>query len=302
MLEFVPFTEAHLPIFAAWFRELPGNSAWTDEWVRRRTLDSPTCEPALMIAALQNGEPVGFALGSMAEGNGWVQAFLTHPGRRRQGIGTAMFDLLERRFAERGAKEIIVGYALPRYLLPGVDIHYTPAVVFLYERDYKTNRECRVNMDVMLAGRDFDTARAEERLQARGIAVRRGRSEDRAELVRFCEASGHKTWAIETSIALENDPSTVFVAVQEGRICAFAAHSVCGPIHFGPMLTAPELRGQGIGSVLLKRCLQDWQRAGQERCEITWAGPLAFYARAVGATVGRAFWVFRKGLQPPEQG
>ncbi|MBN1933673.1 MAG: GNAT family N-acetyltransferase, partial [Anaerolineae bacterium] len=72
--------------------------------------------------------------------------------------------------------------------------------------------------------------------------------------------------------------------------------SVVGPTHFGPMLTSPELRGLGIGSVLLKRCLVDWQKAGHTRCEIIWTGPISFYARAVGATMGSAFWVFYKSL------
>jgi hypothetical protein len=62
------------------------------------------------------------------------------------------------------------------------------------------------------------------------------------------------------------------------------------------MLTASDLRGLGIGSVLLKCCLQDWQRAGMEKCEIMWAGPLSFYARSVGATMGRAFWTFHKTI------
>jgi hypothetical protein len=63
------------------------------------------------------------------------------------------------------------------------------------------------------------------------------------------------------------------------------------------MLTSAGLRGQGIGTVLLKRCLQDWQRAGLGRCEILWAGPLAFYARSIGATMGRAFWAWHKSLE-----
>jgi hypothetical protein len=33
-----------------------------------------------------------------------------------------------------------------------------------------------------------------------------------------------------------------------------------------------------------------------ERCEIMWTGPLSFYARAIGATIGRAFWTFHKTL------
>ncbi len=82
----------------------------------------------------------------------------------------------------------------------------------------------------------------------------------------------------------------------EDSIRAFAAHSVSGPVHFGPVLTSAEQRGQGIGTVLLKRWLQDWQQAGVSQCEIVWAGPLSFYARTLGAAIGRAFWALYKSL------
>jgi hypothetical protein len=113
----------------------------------------------------------------------------------------------------------------------------------------------------------------------------------------MCQTHGFHAWIVETSMGLQKDPPPMFVATMPGAICGFAAHSVCGPNFFGPMLTSSELRGQGIGTVLLKRCLQDMQRAGLERCEILWAGPLSFYARSVGATIGRAFWAWHKSLE-----
>lgn len=298
----VPFEDPHLPAFTAWFNALPHNDLWSEAWIRYKSLEDETYDPDLMMAATQDGEPVGFLLGSMAEDKGWIRAFIVHPERRRRGIGTAMFDAVERRFAERGVKTVHVGWALPRYLLPGVDITYTAAIVFLDQRGYQTNRETRNNMDVTLTGRDFDTADDEARLADRGIAVRRAVAEDREAIVALCERFGHHGWAIETTLALAGPPTLadapapVFIALQNGEICAFATHSICGPVHFGPMLTAPELRGLGIGTILLKRCLQDWQRAGVPRCEITWAGPLSFYARTVGATMGKAFWAFEKEL------
>ena len=70
---------------------------------------------------------------------------------------------------------------------------------------------------------------------------------------------------------------------------------------FGPTLTIPELRGLGIGTVTLKRCLTDMQRLGWRRIEINSAGPLAYYARSVGASMGRILWSWEKDLVAPSR-
>jgi mycothiol synthase len=297
MLKIVPFVHAHIPTFTAWFNQLPNNDIWTEDWVRSRSIDDESYDPELMICTEEQGEPVGFLLGSSKEQTGWVKAFLVRSDRRRNGIGSAMFRAAEQAFLRHGVQEISVGYAPPKYLLPGVDITYTPAIAFLDSLGYQTSRETRVNMDVVLAGRDLDTSDQETRLQERGITIRRAHPADGLAVAELCETHGFLAWIVETRMGLEKDPPPMFVAVTSGAICGFAAHSVCGPGYFGPMLTSTKLRGHGIGTVLLKRCLRDLQRAGLERCEILWAGPLSFYARSVGATIGRAFWAWHKPLQ-----
>lgn len=298
----IPFAEQHIPVFTAWFNALPGNDVWTEASVWRKTIGDSAHDPDLMFTVLEEGAPVGFMLGSIGAGQGWIRAFLVHPDRQRRGIGTLMFETVEKRLVGRNISEVHAGWALPSYFLPGIDIKYTPAIVFLDRRGYGTDREARVNMDVVLAGRDWRTDEAEARLKARGLRVRRAQPADGSAITRLCQQHGYDGWAVETKIALQQRPVTVFVAEQDSpgatgdTIHAFATHSVSGPVHFGPMLTATDLRGEGIGTVLLKRCLQDWQQAGVSRCEIVWAGPISFYARAVGATIGRAFWPFRKPL------
>jgi mycothiol synthase len=298
----VPFAEAHVAPFTAWFNALGNNDVWTEASVRRKTVGDAAHDPALMLCAQEDGEPVGFVLGNVADGQGWIRAFLVRPDRQRRGIGTLLFDRVEKVFAERGIDEIHAGWALPAYFLPGIDIKYTSAIVFLDRRGYQTSREARVNLDVVIAGRDWDTSREEADLAARGFRIRRARPGDEPAIAHLCESHGYHGWAIEAAMALEERPTTLFVAEPaspsdpERAIGAFAAHSVTGPAHFGPMLTAVDLRGMGIGSVLLKHCLRDWQQASVSRCEIVWAGPISFYARSVGATIGRAFWTFRKSL------
>ena len=294
--QIVPFDESHVTPFCRWFNALPNNNVWTESSVCSRTIHDPSYDPQLMVALERDGIPVGFLLASIANDTGWVRAFLVHPEYQRMGLGTAMFDTVEGRLARRGVQEVNVGWSLPRYFLPGIDISYTPAIVFLDRRGYHTNRETRVNMQVRLDRCDLNTASEQVHLAQQGITVRRAQLSDVAGITDLCARNQSPGWAVETLAGLDSSPPTVFVAECEGQVRAFATHSVCGPIHFGPMLTDPELQGQGVGTVLLKCCLADWQRVGVSRCEIVWAGPVSFYARAVHATICKGFWTFHRML------
>ncbi len=295
-MEIVSFDSSHLTAATAWFNSLPDNNLWSEAWLRRRIFEAPHYDPELTLAALDDGQPIGMVAGSLVDENGWIKLFLVHPARRRGGIGTALFDELEKRLIQRGAQSIHVGWEPLYFLLPGIDIRYTDAIVFLDRRGYETDRVVRVNMDVLLSGRHWRNKAEPARLAEHGLTVRRGRADDRAGLTALCESQNHTGWAVESGMALQHEQPTVFVAEKNGAICAFAVHSVTGPLHFGPMLTHPDLRGLGVGSVLLKHCLADLQEAGRTRCEIVWTGPITFYARAVGATMGKAFWTFFKSL------
>jgi predicted N-acetyltransferase YhbS len=68
------------------------------------------------------------------------------------------------------------------------------------------------------------------------------------------------------------------------------------------MGTNPELRGKGIGALLLRRCLADLEAAGHRGCDIQWVGPKGFYADHVGAVIHRCYWQYEKSLTTPSPG
>ena len=73
-------------------------------------------------------------------------------------------------------------------------------------------------------------------------------------------------------------------------------YDIARPGWFGPTGTNEELRGQGIGTVLLHRCYHDWQLQGRKVGEVAWIGPMYFYSIASDARVCRFILQFRKEL------
>ncbi len=93
-------------------------------------------------------------------------------------------------------------------------------------------------------------------------------------------------WASETTAAFYKDPVSCFVAVDtENELLGFACYNATGKGFFGPTGVKKEVRGQGIGSVLLWRCLEALWEQDYAYAIIGSVGPTEYYAKAVGATV-----------------
>jgi len=71
----------------------------------------------------------------------------------------------------------------------------------------------------------------------------------------------------------------------KNEILGFACYNATGKGFFGPTGVKKKMRGQGIGSVLLWRCLESQWEQGYAYSIIGGAGPVDYYAKAVGATV-----------------
>ena len=251
------------------------------------------------LAAEAAGRVVGLAAGALwptpGALRGSVRLLAVDPDHRRRAVGTALLRAIEHALRRDGATTARLVEAAPNYLTPGVDVRNETALAFAAACGYRTLGEA-VNLDVDL-GQDWDTTGDEARLSGLGVAVRRAASADRPGLGRLLDAEW-PAWHAEADRAWALAPPALHVAVRDGEVLGFAAHSANNAAlgWFGPMGTAPAARGLGVGAVLLRRCLADLRAAGHARATIAWAAALPFYARACGATVGRRFQRFEKGL------
>jgi mycothiol synthase len=267
----------------------------------------PGAAPGFAVLAQVDGAPVGFALGSLGPApvdptsgrRGHINLLAVDPDARHRGHGRALLLALEERLTGAGAERVLLGGATPLFAWPGIDVRYTAACCLAEANGYVRHSEA-VNMTVELTGAAdrLATDRDEKALATRGIAVRPLRPDDREPISAWLAGWGG-TWREEALSTLDRDGAGCHVAVlrdgtPDAAYIGFACHGVNRADWFGPMGTNTDLRGLGIGSVLLRRCLDDLRTAGRPTAQIGWVGPVGFYARTVDAYIERVFRIYRK--------
>lgn len=227
---------------------------------------------------------------------GYIKLMAVEKQSRRQGMAKAMYLKLEKYFEENNVDAVRI-YDVPlNYFMPGIDPLYTAAVCFAERMGFVRNGDTS-NLDVELQNQDWSIETKRNKLQSNNIEVSRASDADREELTELL-GSDWKLWQYEVDRALESNPPSIHIARLNGKLRAFSAHNANnkGTGWFGPMLTHDDMRGKGIGGVLLKLCLQDMKDEGLKKSIIPWVGPIPFYAHHANATVSRVFWRYEKKL------
>lgn len=287
--------EAHEPAALALFQALGYDATMNARTFAHLTRGDPTSSPELRLMATADGELVGFAIGCVRDQALVIKYVAVHPNHQRCGIATALVNRLEAQARQLGLERALAGGVGPNFFYPGVDVRLAPALSLFWRLGYETDRVARVDMRVELGRAPLDVRRAVDALAEQGIAVRRIAREDLAAVADFGGVQS-EAWRTEVLEAGANEPITGFAAFADGQPVSFAVYGVTGPHRFGPTLTHPDYRQRGIGGTLLKLCLAALRDDGWPEAEISWAGPVHYYIRAVGAAIHKAYWVFTKTL------
>jgi GNAT superfamily N-acetyltransferase len=137
-------------------------------------------------------------------------------------------------------------------------------------------------------------------LEQQGIEIYRSIPSHKRLVVEWCSQYFPGTWPMEVAAAFEQRPLSCFSAVQRlpdplpkespydlspELFLGFAVYDVVARGMFGPTGVREDYRRRGIGKALLLACLHAMRDEGYAYAIIGWAGPVDFYARAVGATI-----------------
>jgi mycothiol synthase len=294
-------TPDRLPDVVALCREaldLPEDAAEAAEIVARLRGTSAAGERRTTgFVALAGGAVTGVVLGSTAFRDpsiGHVDLIAVHPEHRRLGIGRALLNRVEGALAASGAGEVRLAGNAPVYAWPGIDVRYTPAVCAAMALGYEHDHTAWNMTADLTALPSVDDA--EQRLAGRGVTVRRAGAADADRLVAFVREHFGPGWGGEVADSLDKAGAGCHLAERAGELLGFAAYGSSRPSWFGPIGTAPAARGLGAGGALLLRCLGDQAATGLTRAQISWVGPVPFYAAQAGAWIERVFFLYRKSL------
>jgi GNAT superfamily N-acetyltransferase len=122
------------------------------------------------------------------------------------------------------------------------------------------------------------------RLEGEGVTVRRALAPERHVVVAWVRAQFNEAWASETGVAFARSPVACHIAQQGAELLGFACHDATCKGFFGPTGVVEAHRGRGLGKALLFAALEAMRAEGYAYAIIGGAGPVEFYARAVGAT------------------
>lgn len=262
--------------------------------------DGPYTNPTLWLVAEDAHNLVGAVIGTVHPApdgivTGYVDLVMVHPSMRQRRIGSALLDELEQRIVALGAERVIVGLDDPCYAWPGIDVRCTAALCFFEARGYTRTGE-HIGTAIDLDQLNLDTTTAEARLRDHGVQIRRTTHAEAPDFLRWVDQNWGQGWQWETAQGLNGSPPHAHVATIDGRYIGFATHGVHRSRMFGPIGTATDKRGLGIGSTLMLRCLADLQQRGHHVAATISTGPLAFYSRTVNAYVTRVHWEYRREL------
>jgi len=258
----------------------------TPEGFRIQVLLDPNLDAQGFLVAEDAGKVVGYLLslvrrvpllgGDLETERAWITAFGVHPQRQREGIGSRLLTAALDHLRSLGREVVLVSPYTPHYFIPGVDVNaYAAAVAFLEHHGFQvTSRPLSMQANLTTFQVPPEVAEREKQLAERGITVRPMQPEDILPLLSFLRENFGWDWyrfyqesLLEINTQGGQNRISIFVALHEGCVIGCSHHRL---ERFGPFGVQEAWRGQGIGSILLARCLREMRAKGYHCAWFLW--------------------------------
>lgn len=303
-------------IVRVWNRSMP-----TDPVDLGRLTRQIFCEPnadseGVLVARTSENEVVGFAYASVRKlpagpdappdpDQAWLNVLGVDPASRRQGIGRQLVQCVEAYVRERRRKVLLVSAFAPRYFAPGLDTDRYPEAAHLFTGLGFAPGHESVSMQAGLGTFEIpeDVERTEEWAIREGFAFETLREGYILPLVTFIRAHFQPgaAQAIQDAITYGGDMGQVWIARRGDEVVGYCMHGLYdgNPERFGPFGVREDLRGQGLGKVLLYRLMGAMHARGLRSVWFWSTGetsPAGYLYRRAGFETVRRFRTFRKDL------
>lgn len=254
---------------------------------RTQVLLDANFDPAGLLLAEVEGRLAGFVLAiarqvplflqGLEPELAWITAFGVRPTWQRQGVGRQLFDAALSRLAGQGRQCVLISPYTPNYFTPGVDVDaYPAAMAFLQGSGWQVaSRPISMQADLNGFCIPAEILGLEERLAAHGIAVRPVEAVDLPALMPFIARHFGWDWFrfaqehLLQQFGPGSDEISFLVATRGEEIVGYCQQR---RERFGPFGVDPAQRGQGIGRLLLFRCLDAVLARGFHCAWFLWTG------------------------------
>ncbi len=130
-----------------------------------------------------------------------------------------------------------------------------------------------------------DISMLEEKLLRENILIRRPIPPEKSMVVSWVNEQFGVYWANEVDAAFSQLPVHCYIAQRQNEILGFACFETTAKNFFGPTGTLENMRGRGIGKVLLVKSLEAMKEMGYAYAIIGGVGPAEFYKNILNATI-----------------
>lgn len=297
----------------AWRRSAPADPITPDRFRRLVLLDA-NFDPEGLRVAVDGDRVVGAAYAvrrltpmtgtDLEPGQGWIPFFFVDPAARGRGLGRRLLTDTLRWLHGEGRSRVDFSSYTPNYILPGLDAEaYPEAAALLESLDFHTLYEAAA-MDRGLVGYRFpdDVSRRLDELASRGYRFATPSDDDLVELIALAGNHFGPDWArvIRECLAAGTPLDRIVLARDpSGRPVGWAMHGAYESVdeRFGPFGVLEEMRGTGLGKVLLHLVLERMRARGAHSAWFLWTGersPAGHLYRKTGFTTTRVFRVMRR--------
>ncbi|MFH8338086.1 GNAT family N-acetyltransferase [Streptomyces sp. AM6-12] len=300
-------------LVAAWCRGAPADPIAPDRFRTLVLLDA-NFDPAGLRVAVAGGRVVGAAYAvrrltpvhgtDLEPEQGWIPFFFVDPAARGQGLGRRLLTDSLDWLGAHGRTTVDFSSYTPNYLLPGLDAEtYPEAAKLLDSLGFRTLYEAAA-MDRSLVGHRMPDAVARRRDELASLGYRFGTpaDDDLVELIALAGSRFSRDWAraIRECLAGGAPPDRIVVVREPGgRLVGWAMHGAYESAleRFGPFGVLAEMRGTGLGKVLLHLVLARMRAHGAHGAWFLWTGersPAGHLYRDAGFSTTRRFRVLRR--------
>lgn len=287
----------------------------------RKVLLDPNFDPEGCFIAEKDGEVLGFVLAlarkfplyhqGMEEDKGWITSLFVSPQYRRRGVGSLLVNKALGFLSSKGRVEAWFSPYTPNFFFPGVDLDAYPEGFSLLGKHGFIKVYDALAMDLFL-GPDFkvpdDVLRLEGLLKDGGIIIQTLETRHIYPFLKFLKENFSGDWYRHSLEMLQRgcDKDQILIALKDGtEVVGYSQYfngeeyGWEGPgEHFGPFGVREDMRGRGIGTVLLFKCLRKMRERGIRHAFLLWTDERTakIYLKA-GFKVTRRFAVMKKSLR-----